>query len=48
MFPVQHGTWIDDKEATTQLTTQELVDYIKARSIQLSTDPVNSTIEQVR
>jgi len=48
MFPVQHGTWIDDKEATTQLTTQELVDYIKARSVQLSTDPVNSTIEQVR
>ena len=48
MFPVQHGTWVDDKEATTKLTTQELIDYIKARTVQLSTDPVNSTIEQVR
>ena len=48
MFPVQHGAWIDDKDATTKLTTQELIDYIKARTIQLSTDPVNSTIEQVR
>lgn len=48
LFPIQHGTWKDDKDATTQLTTQELVDYIKARTIELSTDPVNSTIEQVR
>lgn len=48
MFPIQHGAWIDDKDATTKLTTQELVDYIKARTVQLSTDPVNSTIEQVR
>ena len=48
MFPVQHGAWIDDKDATTKLTTQELIDYIKARTVQLSTDPVNSTIEQVR
>lgn len=48
MFPVQHGAWINDKDKTTQLTTQELVDYIKARTVQLSTDPVNSTIEQVR
>lgn len=48
MFPIQHGAWIDDKDATTKLTTQELIDYIKARTVQLSTDPVNSTIEQVR
>lgn len=47
MFPVQHGAWVDDKDATTQLSTQELVDYIKARTVQLSTDP-SSTIEQVR
>ena len=48
MFPVQHGTWIDDSEATTKLTTQEIIDYIKARTVQLSTDPTSSTIEQVR
>jgi len=48
LFPIQHGGWVDDSEATTKLTTQELVDYIKARTVQLSTDPVNSTIEQVR
>lgn len=48
MFPIQHGAWIDDKDATTKLTTQELIDYIKARTVQLSTDPVNSTIEQAR
>ena len=48
LFPIQHGAWVDDKDATTKLTTQELVDYIKARTVQLSTDPVNSTIEQVR
>ena len=48
MFPVQHGAWIDDSEATTKLTTQELIDYIKARTVQLSTDPTSSTIEQVR
>lgn len=47
LFPVQHGTWIDDSEATTKLTTQELIDYIKAKTVQLSTDPA-STIEQVR
>jgi hypothetical protein len=47
LFPIQHGAWVDDKEATTRLTTQELVDYIKARVVQLSTDP-SSTIEQVR
>lgn len=47
IFPVQHGAWVDDKDATTQLSTQELVDYIKARTVQLSTDP-SSTIEQVR
>jgi len=48
MFPVPHGKWIDDAEATTKLTTQELIDYIKARTVQLSTDPTNSTIEQAR
>lgn len=48
LFPVQHGAWVNDKDTATQLTTQELVDYIKARTVQLSTDPVNSTIEQVR
>ncbi len=48
IFPIQHGAWVDDSEATTKLTTQELIDYIKARTVQLSTDPTNSTIEQVR
>lgn len=48
LFPIQHGAWVDDKEATTKLTTQELIDYIKARTVQLSTDPTSSTIEQVR
>ena len=48
MFPVPHGKWVDDSETTTKLTTQELIDYIKARTVQLSTDPVNNTIEQVR
>lgn len=48
LIPVQHGTWIDDKDATTKLTTQELIDYLKARTTQLSTDPVSSQIEQVR
>lgn len=50
LFPVQHGAWVDDKDATTKLTTQELIDYIKARTVQLSTDPSSSSnqIEQVR
>ena len=48
IFPIQHGAWVEDSEATTKLTTQELIDYIKARTVQLSTDPTNSTIEQVR
>lgn len=48
LFPIQHGAWVDDAEATTRLTTQELIDYIKARTVQLSTDPTSSTIEQVR
>ena len=48
LFPIQHGAWVDDTDTTTKLTTQELIDYIKARTVQLSTDPVNSTIEQVR
>lgn len=48
IFPIQHGAWVDDTDATTQLTTQELIDYIKARVVQLSTDPTSNTIEQVR
>ena len=44
---ITDGAWLDDTDATTKLTTQELIDYIKARTVQLSTDPVNSTIEQV-
>lgn len=48
MFPVPHGKWIDDSESVTKLTTQELIDYIKARTVQLSTDPVNKTIQQAR
>ena len=48
IFPIQHGAWVDDSEATTKLTTQELIDYIKARTVQLSTDPTSSQIEQVR
>lgn len=38
-FPVQHGTWKDDSNAEFNLTTQELIDYIQARVVQLSTDP---------
>lgn len=40
LFPVQHGAWIDDADATITMTTQELIDYIKARVVSLSTDPV--------
>lgn len=55
-FPVQHGAWKDDENAQITLTTQELIDYIKARTIQLSTDPVSgvnqnqqdATIEQAQ
>ena len=47
-FPIQHGAWVDDSEATTKLTTQELIDYIQARVVQLSTDPTSNQIEQVR
>lgn len=42
LIPVQHGKWKDDTNAQIQLTTQELIDYIKARTVQLSTDPVSS------
>ncbi|MBP3920588.1 MAG: hypothetical protein J6D28_03385 [Bacilli bacterium] len=42
LVPVQHGKWKDDTNAKITLTTQELIDYIKARTVQLSTDPVNS------
>ena len=50
LMPVPHGGWKAeaDKDATTKLTTQELIDYLKARTTQLSTDPVSSQIEQVR
>lgn len=48
LFPIQHGAWVDDSNATTRLTTQELIDYIKARVVQLSTDPSSNQIEQVQ
>lgn len=47
LFPVQHGTWMDDKDSTLTLTTQELIDYIKSRVVQLSTDPT-STIQRAQ
>lgn len=54
-FPIQHGAWKDDKNAQITLTTQELIDYINARVVKLSTDPVagannqqNTTIQQVQ
>ena len=37
--PVQHGAWIDDTKTTTNMTTQELIDYLNARITTLSTDP---------
>lgn len=40
MFPVQHGSWIDDENAEFRMTTEELINYIKARVVSLSTDPV--------
>lgn len=48
LFPVQHGAWIDDSDSTITLTTQELIDYIKARVVQLSTDPTSSTIQKAQ
>lgn len=52
LFPVQHGTWINDAESSIKLTTQELIDYIKSRVVQLSTDPVagqtRNSIQQVQ
>lgn len=48
LFPIQHGKWVDDSETTIKMTTQELIDYIKARTVQLSTDPVSSQVQQVR
>ena len=52
LFPVQHGTWMNDADATIKLTTQELIDYIKSRVVQLSTDPVagqtRNTIQQAQ
>lgn len=44
IFPILPGTWKDTENAKLTLTTQELIDYIKARSVQLSTDPVQSSI----
>lgn len=43
-FPVQHGAWVDDKDADLKLSTQELIDYLNARVTHLSSDPVTSTI----
>ena len=40
LFPVQHGAWIDDEDATIKMTTEELINYIKARVVSLSTDPI--------
>ncbi len=52
LFPVQHGAWINDDDKTITLTTQELIDYIKSRVVQLSTDPVagqtRNTIEKAQ
>ena len=48
LFPIQHGAWVDDSDATIKLTTQELIDYIKARTVQLSTDPSSNQVQQVR
>lgn len=47
LFPVQHGAWMDT-DASLTLTTQELIDYIKSRVVQLSTDPVSSTIQKAQ
>lgn len=52
LMPVQHGAWINDKDASISMTTQELIDYIKARVVSLSTDPVpgqtRNSIQQVQ
>ena len=40
IFPVQHGAWIDDENSQFRMTTDELINYIKARVVSLSTDPV--------
>lgn len=49
-LPVQHGEWMNDENLEFMVTTQELIDYIKARTIQLSTDPVpgNNTINKIQ
>ena len=49
-LPIQHGEWMNDENLEFMVTTQELIDYIKARTIQLSTDPVpgNNTINKVQ
>lgn len=46
--PVQHGAWVQDADAQVTLTTQELVDYIKAHTVQLSSDPTTSTIQRIQ
>lgn len=55
LLPVQHGTWKNDENSQIMLTTQELIDYINARAVQLSTDPVrgnnnqqNNAIQQIQ
>lgn len=47
-FPIPHGSWKNDKDLKTTLTTQELIDYINARSVQLSTDPKVNSFEKVQ
>ena len=47
-IPIQHGAWVDDKDAEIALSTQELVDYIKANTVQLSSDPTTSTIQRIQ
>lgn len=44
LFPVQHGTWIDDSQSTIKLSTDELVNYIKSNSVQYPSDPVAGQI----
>lgn len=51
-MPIPHGAWINDKDSSITMTTQELIDYIKARVVTLSTDPVpgqtRNSIQQVQ
>lgn len=38
---VPHGEWVDDENAVINVTTQELINYINAHSVKLSSDPVS-------